>query len=249
MGGYFTGVLDLYYAKMTTEDTASTAPVYGAPSVLAKNIEVTITPVYREGKLHASNAMVRNTKRVDGYTLSANVDKVSPAVQADVLGRVKDTNSVQIVKGSNVPPKVAVGFACTLDDGTKEFWWLYKGEFAEPTKSAKTDGENIEYQTPTLEANFVRRMNDDALSAVVDTGDEDVPASVASNWFSAVYEAGSAASPDVDELPIGAVLAVAALPADDISLTTVYVLTANDGERDAGTMWRRVSDAWAEYGA
>ena len=48
MEGYFTGILDLYYAPMTTEDTSSAAPVYDDPKVLAKSIEVTITPTYRE---------------------------------------------------------------------------------------------------------------------------------------------------------------------------------------------------------
>lgn len=48
MEGYFTGILDLYYATMTTEDTSSAAPIYDTPKVLAKSIEVTITPTYRE---------------------------------------------------------------------------------------------------------------------------------------------------------------------------------------------------------
>ena len=76
MEGYFTGILDLYYAPMTTEDTNSAAPVYDTPKVLAKSIEVTITPTYREGKLQASNATVRNQKRIDTYTVSLHVETV-----------------------------------------------------------------------------------------------------------------------------------------------------------------------------
>ncbi|MEG0743024.1 MAG: hypothetical protein RR521_12395, partial [Clostridia bacterium] len=177
-----------------------------------------------------------------------NGDKIPYAVLKDILGRVEDANGVQAIKGSNQPPKLAVGFACTLDDGTKELWWIFKGEFAEISKTAKTDGEKIEYQTQTIEGVFVRRMNDDALAAVVDTANSAVPVSVESNWFSAVYAIGSTAAPSADDLPIGAVVAVAALPTAGISNTTVYVLTATDGARAAGTMWRRVSDAWAQYG-
>ena len=65
MEGYFYGILDIYYAPMTTEETSTTAPTYDTPKVLAKSIEVTVTPAYREGKMHASNATVRNVKRVD----------------------------------------------------------------------------------------------------------------------------------------------------------------------------------------
>lgn len=191
--GYFYGILDLFFAEMTTEETSTAAPTYGKPQVLGKSIEVTLTPGYREGKLHASNATVRNTKKIDTYTVSLHADKIPHAALKVLLGRPVDGNGVQIIKGKNVPPKVAVGFACTLDDGSKELWWLYKGEFSELTKTAKTDGDAIEYQTPTIEGVFVRRMNDDALAAVVDTSSEGIGADVEKNWFTEVYEETAAA--------------------------------------------------------
>ena len=188
MEGYFTGILDLYYALMTTEATSTAAPVYEEPRVLAKSIEVTITPTYREGKLHASNATVRNQKRIDTYTVSLNVDKVPYNVTSEILGRSVDGNGVQIIKGGNTPPNLALGFACTLDDGSKELWWLYKGTFSEITKSASTEADAIEYQTPTIEGTFVRRMNDDALAATVETSAEGIGADVETSWFTTVYE-------------------------------------------------------------
>lgn len=188
MEGYFTGILDLYYATMTTEDTSSAAPVYDTPKVLAKSIEVTITPTYREGKLHASNATVRNQKRIDTYTVSLHVDKVPYDVTSEILGRSVDGNGVQIIKGGNTPPNLALGFACTLDDGSKELWWLYKGTFSEISKSASTEADAIEYQTPTIEGTFVRRMNDDALAATVETSAEGIGADVETSWFTTVYE-------------------------------------------------------------
>ena len=188
MEGYFTGILDLYYALMTTEDTSAAAPVYEEPRVLAKSIEVTITPTYREGKLHASNATVRNQKRIDTYTVSLHVDKVPYDVTSEILGRSVDGNGVQIIKGGNTPPNLALGFACTLDDGSKELWWLYKGTFSEISKSASTEADAIEYQTPTIEGTFVRRMNDDALAATVETSAEGIGADVETSWFTTVYE-------------------------------------------------------------
>ncbi len=188
MEGYFYGILDVYFALMTAEDTSVNAPTYGKPEVLAKSIDVKITPSYREGKLHASNAAVRDTKRIDKYTVSLHMDKIPLPVLSKLLGRHVDKNGVQIIKGGNQPAKVAIAFACTLDDGSKELWWLYKGEFSELAKEAKTDEEGIEYQTPTIEGVFVRRMNDDNLCAVVDTSVEGVPANIESLWFANVYE-------------------------------------------------------------
>ena len=172
MSGYFDGVLDVYYAKMTTEDTSAANATYDTPKVLAKTIEITITPEYKEGQLYASNAAVRDVRVVDKYTVSLNLDKVPGSVLKDLLNRTQDSNGVQIIKGSAKPANVAIAFACTLDDGTKELWWLYKG---------------------TFEGTFVRRVYDDALAAVVETGGEDIGESVESGWFTQVYETAAAA--------------------------------------------------------
>ena len=174
MEGYYYGILDVYYAIMKTEDTAAAAPTYEDPAVLAKSIEVTITPAYREGKLYASNATVRDKKKIDSYGLNA------------ILGRIKDKNGVQIIKGGNEPAKLAIAFALTLDNGEKELWWLYKGQFAEPSVTGKTDADKIDYQTPTIEGTFIRRVYDDALAAVVETGVTGVGATVETGWFTEV---------------------------------------------------------------
>ena len=175
MEGYYTGVLDIYYALITKPETATT-------------IEVTITPNYKEGSVYASNVATRNEKRVDSYTVSANVDKLSYAVRKALLGRTQDSKGVQIIKGGQKAPEVAIGFAMTLDDGSKELWWMYKGTFAEPTSTARTDSNNTTYQHPTIEGKFVRRECDDALAAVVDTADSSVADNVKTDWLQSVYE-------------------------------------------------------------
>ena len=186
MEGYYYGILDVYYAIMKTEDTATAAPTYEVPAVLAKSIEVTITPAYREGKLYASNATVRDKKKIDSYGVKLNVDKIPAAVLNVILGRIKDKNGVQIIKGGNEPAKLAIAFALTLDNGEKELWWLYKGQFAEPSVTGKTDADKIDYQTPTIEGTFIRRVYDDALAAVVETGVTGVGATVETGWFTEV---------------------------------------------------------------
>lgn len=190
--GYYEGILDMYYAPITTDDSATSAPVYGTPAVLGKSIEVTISPRYREGALYASNAAVRREKRIDGYDVTLNVDQVIPSVRTVLLGRQKDSSGVEIIKGTQQAPYVAIGFAQTLDNGAQELWWIYKGKFSEGEKTAKTRGEEIEYQTPTLTGTFDRRIFDDALAAVVSTDEADLGASVVSDWFTEVYESPAA---------------------------------------------------------
>ena len=139
--GYFYGVLDIYYAVMKTPDGPKVKPTYDPYEVLGKTIEVTITPNYKEGKVFASNVATRNEKRVDSYTVSINLDKVPYAVREEILGRMKDSNGVQIIKGSQIAPYVAIAFALTLDDGSKELWTLYKGKFSEMSQTGHTDSD------------------------------------------------------------------------------------------------------------
>lgn len=186
--GYFYGVLDIYFAVMTGEDSAAAAPTYGAYQVMGKTIQATITPQYKEGKVYASNVATRNERRVDSYQVSLNLDKIPYAVRKVLLGREEDNNHVQVIRGTQIAPNVAIAFALTLDDGSEELWTLYKGKFSEPTQSAQTDADSISYQHPTIEATFVRREWDNALAAVAATADASVPASVRADWFEEVYE-------------------------------------------------------------
>ena len=185
--GYYDGILDIYYAVMTG-DTAAAAPTYGTPAVLGKTIEVTITPQYREGSMFASNARVRNERRISGYEVSLNLDQVEAEARRAVTGRRADSKGVEIVESAQVAPYVAIGFAVTKDNGGKELWWLYKGKFAEFEKSATTQNDAIEYQTPTLTATFDARIFDGKVGVVLDSDAEDADATTVAGWFSAVYE-------------------------------------------------------------
>lgn len=186
--GYFYGILDIYFALMTGEDSPKARPTYGEYEVMGKTIEATITPNYKEGKVYASNVATRNERRVDSYTVSLNLDKIPYAVREKVLGRFKDANGVQIIKGGQVAPHVAIAFALTLDDGSLELWTLYKGKFSEPAQTGHTDSDNMTYQHPTIEATFVRREYDNALAAIAATADSSVSESVRTGWFEQVYE-------------------------------------------------------------
>ena len=186
--GYFYGVADVYIAFMTTPDTASTAPAYGVPQALGKSIEIGLKPRYREGRLDASNMVVRRKKKIDGYDVSLNLDDISAALQATMFARTTDAKGVQVLTGDTDPAKCALGLCFTRDNGHRELWWLLKGEFYEPEKSGKTDSDKIEYQTPKVEGAFDRRMNDHRLCAILDEDSATADATIAAGWFTQVYE-------------------------------------------------------------
>ena len=188
---YFSGVLDVYYAVMTGEDKrgAQAAPGYDQFETLGKTIDVNIVPSYKEGRVYASNAMQRNQRKVDYYTVTLNMDKIPYDVRQKLLGRTVDANGVQFIGGDDIAPNVAIAFEITMDGGNSELWVMYKGTFAEPTQAAHTDADTITYQHPTIEGRFVRREFDNKISAVVATDGPNVTSTVKDNWFTQVYEA------------------------------------------------------------
>ena len=80
---------------------------------------------------------------------------------------------------------MAIGFAVTRDDQSKEYWWLYKGNFGEITKTAQTDSDSMNYQHPTLEGHFVQRADDDSIASMADSTVTASATAIAS-WFTAV---------------------------------------------------------------
>jgi len=130
---------------------------------------------------------------VDGYDVKIKADQVLPAVRRILLGRKVDANGVEMSTGDDNAPEVAIGFALTLDDGSKELWWLVRGKFSESDTSAKTQEDKYEYQHPTYSGRFDRRVCDNLLYYCVNTAElSEDKASVATGWFEAVYTGAAA---------------------------------------------------------
>ena len=190
---YYQGVLDVYFALIKTPGDATNLPTYDKPAVMGHTMEVTITPRFKEGQVYASNALQRYRKNVDGYDVKIKADQVLPAVRRILLGRKVDANGVELSTGDDNAPEVAIGFALTLDDGSKELWWLVRGKFSESDTSAKTQEDKYEYQHPTYSGRFDRRVCDNLLYYCVNTTElSEDKAAVATGWFDAVYTGAAA---------------------------------------------------------
>lgn len=154
--GLYAGMGDIYLARMTKEDTASTPPEYGTPYLACEGISCGLTPQYAEGKQHASDRTIRDISLLTGMDVKIEYPRVLPAVRCDVLGRETDSNGGELV-GDGMAPLFAVGVCATRDDGSVHMRWIYKVRFREGTVNMKTmeDG-TLAYQIPTLEGSGVR---------------------------------------------------------------------------------------------
>lgn len=186
--GYYTGMMDVYIAKMTTPDTTEKAPTYDTPKVLGMGIQVTVSPQYREGSLYASNVAVRRRSEIDRYNVTINVDTVTHDMLAYALDRKADNKNVQIIGGTPTEQEYALGFVRTKDNGKAEYWWLLRGRLVEGEAAAATSNDGITYQTPTLTGTFDRRRYDNNLAVVADSDNSEITEDVFSGWFKTVYE-------------------------------------------------------------
>lgn len=184
---YFDGMLDVYGASMITEDTPTAAATYEDFALMGMGISVKITPKYKEGTRYASNKKVRNKKVLESYEVELGLDKIRAAMRTKMDGRERDANGVELLGMSN-PKPMAIAFALTLDDGSRELWQLYKGTFETVTVEGKTAEDKFEYQDHTAKAVFDRRLNDNRLGAVVCDSDSSVQKTVIDSWFTKVYE-------------------------------------------------------------
>lgn len=150
------GCDNLVYAKMTTEDTATTAPVYATPVAAPGVMHVNINP----------NGSVETAFFDDGPGDSAStLGKIEVEIQknsltttnkADLLGHETDANDAVVYGDNDVAPWVAIGFRTLKSNGKYRYVWLYKGRFADPEDNSETKGDSINFQSDTIKGQFVK---------------------------------------------------------------------------------------------
>lgn len=150
------GCDNLVYAKMTTEDTATSAPVYAevvkAPGVMSININ----PNGAQETLFADDGPMETASTLGKIDVEIQKNELTTQNKADLLGHTIDTNGAVVYGASDVPPYVAIGFRTLKSNGKYRYVWLYKGKFTEPEDANETKGDSINFQADTINAQFTR---------------------------------------------------------------------------------------------
>lgn len=150
------GCDNLVYAKMTTEDTAETAPVYGdvtkAPGVMSININ----PNGSLETLFADDGPMESASTLGRIEVEIQKNELTTQNKADLLGHEIDANGAVVFGDSDVPPYVAIGFRTLKSNGKYRHVWLYKGKFTEPEDNNETKGDSINFQSDTISGQFTK---------------------------------------------------------------------------------------------
>lgn len=150
------GCDNLVYAPMTTEDTASAAPIYGdvvkAPGVM----HVNINPNGSQETLFADDGPMETASTLGKIEVEIQKNELTTQNKADLLGHQIDSNGAIVYGDSDVPPWVAIGFRTLKSNGKYRYIWLYKGKFSEPEDQNETKGDSINFQSDTITGQFTR---------------------------------------------------------------------------------------------
>ena len=175
------GIKNLKYWLMTTEETASEAPVYdSAPSDIADVININMQPSGGIAQLEASDRVSEIVSYKGMITLSVNTQEMPLEVKAKLLGNAYDsTTGVLTDKITDSPPYFALAFDATDSNGNAKFYVFYKCKASVMTQNFQTKTQGgVNWATPQMTITAISRINDDVTYRTCAPG-----SSVQTSWY------------------------------------------------------------------
>lgn len=188
------GCDNLVYALMTTEDTSSEAPAYGAVKEAPGVISININPNASQETLFADDGPMETATTLGKIEVAINKAELTSKNKADLLGHEIDSKGGVIYSDTDVPPWVAIGFRTLKSNGNYRYVWLHKGKFTDPEDNNETKGDTINFQTDTINGQFVKLNYAITINGKpkriwkyeLDGDSTDADKTTMDNWFKAV---------------------------------------------------------------
>lgn len=149
------GLRDLYRAPITTDQDGK--ETYGSPVKMAKAISAELSVEVAEAILYADDGADEIVKEFVSGELKLNVNDLSPVDLAALLGQTQDGDKVVYAGEDDEPPFYAIGFRAKKTGGQYKYLWLYKVKFAIPNEKYQTKGDKLEFSTPEITGQFIKR--------------------------------------------------------------------------------------------
>lgn len=184
------GLRDLYRAPITIG--AEGKEEYGTPVRMAKAISAELSVEVAEAILYADDGADEVVKEFVSGELTLNVNDLLPEDLAALLGQRQDTDGVLYASDTDEAPYTAIGFRARKTGGKYKYIWLYKVKFAIPNENYTTKGDSIEFTTPEIVGQFIKR--DDGLWKAEHVAEP--TEAVAASWFTTVREKNTTPAQD-----------------------------------------------------
>lgn len=162
------GLSKPYYAIYSNSGNTVT---YSNGGSMGKAIDVDVSiDTADDNNLYADNSVAETDRTFGSGTVSLNTDDLSHDVSKAILGLheesitgitgITDTSPKELIYDDRqVTPYLGIGFIIKKRVGGVDAWRavvLRKVMFSVPSDAATTQGESIEWQTPTVEGTIMR---------------------------------------------------------------------------------------------
>jgi phi13 family phage major tail protein len=175
------GLTSLYYAKLLSDPIVGSA-TYDEPVRLAGAITANFSPNASNDTLFADDGPYETASTLGAMTLELNVADIPSTDRALLLGQTYE-NGVLVAKSTDIPPYVAVGMSVLKSNGASRLIWYLKGKFTAPDDNNQTKTDSINWNTPTITGNFLKRDCDNQWRVSADTDDTSLDPTVVAGWF------------------------------------------------------------------
>lgn len=201
--GVAIGLTNLHYAELLSDDATTGSFSYGAPVRISGAISANFSPNASNDTLFADDGPYDTASTLGAMSLELNVADIPPAIRAFLLGETYENG---VVKSSSeaIPPYVAIGMSVKKSNGADRLIWYLKGKFTAPDENNQTKADSINWNTPTITGNFLKRDADNMWRMAIDTDDDAVSAAVKANWFTSASIALSAGGELVTDIEFDA---------------------------------------------
>lgn len=149
-------------AATVTSHTDGAAPTYGTGKVIGKGIEANLTINRANNPLYADDEVAEDDNGITGIQVEFGLDELDEEVEAYLGLSTKittgtGTDAVTTYREtSKAANDVGAGYVrVRMKNGTLKYQgvWIYSMKFSLNNETARTKGENIEWQTPTVSGN------------------------------------------------------------------------------------------------
>lgn len=182
------GLTNLVYAIMTADVPPTTIggtdgyAAYDSAVRVIGAITANFSPNASNDTLFADDGPYETASTLGAMTLELNVADLPAEQRAELLGATY-ANGILTHTSEDIPPYVAVGMSVKKSNGADRYIWYLKGKFTAPDDNNQTKADSINWNTPTITGNFLKRDADNKWKIQIDTDDANVQAATKNTFF------------------------------------------------------------------
>ena len=159
----FRSLNNFWYSKLT--EASDGTPTYDGAKSIGKAVSCSVSIKNNSAKLYADDALAESDTGFQSGTVTLGVDDNREATFADLLGHAIDSETGEVTYNStDSAPWVAVARILVKMVNNVRLYKamiLYKVKFAEPSEDENTQGETLEFSTPSIEGTVATLANGD----------------------------------------------------------------------------------------